>query len=280
MKNKVFSGSIVIGSLLFLTACGQSSQTTGNGGSVSQKNPTPSTKIVKVGVDVGFVPFEFEQGNKLVGFEIDLISDAAHRLGDKVEWVPTPWSGLFAGLLVNKFEVGAAGITITPQREQQFNFTSPYYDSDQALTVSVGSGIHSLHDLRGKVVGVDSGSTADNWAQVNQAKYGFKEIKRYNNFDDSMMDLQAGRIGGVIGDMPAALYYAKDKPNLKVIERIPTHEQFGLVFNKNDKLRNQFDQAINSMKKDGTMAEIYTKWFGQKPPSGSSTITVQPIPKN
>ena len=83
----------------------------------------------------------------------------------------------------------------------------------------------SLDEMDGKVVGVDTGSTGDMWATEHSDEYGFSEIRRYEGLDPAMLDLAAGRIDGYISDIPALLYYSKDKPKIEVVQRIETGEQ-------------------------------------------------------
>lgn len=263
-----------------LAACGgDQSQQASNEKSDAGKDGE-GNGVIRVGLNVGYVPWEFQEGDKLVGVEVDIISEAIKRLGKEPEWIPTPWSGLFAGLLAEKFEIAAAGITIKPDRLKEMDFTSPFYDSDQSLTTKVGSGIESMEDMKGKVLGVESGTTGDQWAQDHRDEYNFSEIKLYNSLQDAMMDLEAGRIDGEISDIPASLYYTKDKDSLEVVERIVTKEQYGFAFRKGETLRDDFNKVMDEMKEDGTMAEIYEKWFGEAPPEGSSTVTILPIPSN
>lgn len=265
---------------LILAACGEGQQTSqevskNEGG----KSEGKDNKIIRVGLNVGFVPFEFKEGDDLVGVEVDIISEAIKRLDKEPEWIATPWSGLFAGLLAQKYDIAAAGISINPDRLKEMDFISPYYDSDQSLTTKVGSGIESLEDMNGKVLGVESGTAGDQWAQENKVKYQFSEIKLYNSLQDAMMDLEAERIDGEISDIPASLYYTKDKETLKVVERVVTNEKYSFAFRKGDALRDEFNTVMDDMKKDGTMAKIYEKWFGEAPPEDSSTVTILPIPK-
>ncbi|KLT17523.1 hypothetical protein AA980_12820 [Neobacillus vireti] len=264
---------------LILAACGggQSSQEVSN--SDGKKSKGENKRVIRVGLNVGYVPWEFKEGNNLVGVEVDIISEAIKRLDKEPEWIATPWTGLFAGLLAQKFEVAAAGITIKPDRIKEMDFTSPYYDSDQSLTTKTGSGIESMEDMKGKVIGVESGTTGDQWVQDHKDEYKFSEIKLYNSLQDAMMDLEAGRIDGEVSDIPASLYYTKDKEKLKVVERIITNEKYGLAFRKGDTLGVEFNRVMDEMKKDGTMAKIYEKWFGEAPSEDSSTVTILPVPE-
>ena len=87
-----------------------------------------------------------------------------------------------------------------------------------------------------------------------------------------MLDLQAGRIDGYISDIPALLYYVKDKPQFAVVERIKTTEQYSVMFAKDAPLATKVNDVITEMKKDGTLAEIHEKWFGTKPDDGLATV--------
>ena len=236
----------------------------------------PEAKKIKVAANVGNIPWEFNEGDKLVGFEVDLMNAIAEKNNYEVEYVNTPFTGLFPGLIGGKFDVVMSSVTIKPDRVEKMDFTQPYYDSDQSLTVMKDSAIKGLADMKDQIVGVEGGTTPDIWANDNKEKYGFKEIRVYNTFSEAMLDLAAGRIQGVLGDIPAALYYIKDKPDMSVAERITTNEKYGMLLQKGSPLRNEINDTISAFKEDGTMATIYKKWFGQDPVG--STVEVLPVP--
>ena len=135
--------------------------------------------------------------------------------------------------------MAVSSITITEKRLASVTFAQPYYDSDQSLTVTAASGITGLDGMKGKIVAVDTGSTGDIWATANQGKYGFADISRYEGLAPAMLDLQAGRVDGYISDIPALLYYSKDKPQFKVVERIPSGEKYSIMFAKDAPLAGQ-----------------------------------------
>ena len=158
------------------------------------------------------------------------------------------------------------------------DFAQPYYNSDQSLTVKTDSGIQSLADLKGKIVAVDSGSTGDAWAQEHMAEYSFADIWRYEGLVPAMADLEAGEYDGYISDIPSLLYYTKDKPGLRVVQRIPTGEQYSIMFAKGNPLRDEVNTIITALKQDGTLARIHTTWFGVAPDADTSTQKVLPVP--
>ncbi len=234
---------------------------------------------LRVGANIGNVPWEFEdQSGQVVGFEIDLINEIAARLGRTVEFINVPFNGLFAAVQSNRIDAAVSSITITEERLQSVSFAQPYYDSDQSLTTLADTGIESLDDLSGKVVGVDTGSTGDIWATEHQDEYGYATITRYEGLNPAMLDLTAGRIDGYISDIPALLYYTQDKPNLTVAARIPTGEKYSIMFNLNSPLVEQFDEQITALKEEGVLADLHEKWFGSVPEDTTSTVTVMDIP--
>ena len=139
---------------------------------------------------------------------------------------------MFAAVQSGQIDAAVSSITITKKRLESVSFAQPYYDSDQSLTVKADSGITGLAGMEGKTVGVDTGSTGDMWTTEHQAETKIGTINKYEGLQPAMLDLEAGRIDGYISDIPALLYYVKDKPQFKVVERIKTTEQYSVMFAK------------------------------------------------
>jgi polar amino acid transport system substrate-binding protein len=235
---------------------------------------------INVGANIGNVPWEFQDAKgEVVGFEVDLMKDVGKRLGMDVKFTNIPFQGLFAAVQSGQIDAAVSSITITKKRLESVSFAQPYYDSDQSLTVKKDSGITALSGMEGKTVGVDTGSTGDMWTTTNQATAKIATINRYEGLQPAMLDLEAGRIDGYISDIPALLYYVKDKPQFAVVERIKTTEQYSVMFAKDSPLAAKVNDAITDMKKDGTLAKIHETWFGTKPDDGLATTTVLDMPK-
>lgn len=237
-------------------------------------------QTIKVGANIGNVPWEFQAANgEIVGFEIDLMTEVGARLGRQVEFVNIPFQGLFAAVQSGQIDAAVSSITITQKRLESVTFAQPYYDSDQSLTVLAASGIEGLDGMKGKIAGVDTGSTGDIWTTENQTATGIAEISRYEGLAPAMLDLQAGRIDGYISDIPALLYYVKDKPDFAVVARIKTNEQYSVMFAKDAPLATEVNDVITVMKEDGTLGGLHEKWFGAAAEDGISTVTVVDMPK-
>jgi polar amino acid transport system substrate-binding protein len=233
-----------------------------------------------VGANVGNVPWEFQDAKgDIVGFEVDVVKEVAKRAGKTVEFVDIPFNGLFSAVQSKRADIAISSITITPKRLESVGFAQPYYDSDQSLSVLVKSGIKGLDDMAGKVVGVDTGSTGDMWAAKHQGDYKFKDISRYEGLSPAMLDLASGRMDGYISDIPAVLYYIKDKPQYAVVARIPTGEKYSLMHAKGWAEGAQVNEIISAMKTDGVIADLHKKWFGAAAADDSSTVKVVDVLK-
>ncbi|MBK0327100.1 transporter substrate-binding domain-containing protein [Rhodobacteraceae bacterium F11138] len=233
---------------------------------------------LQVGANIGNVPWEFQdESGANVGFEIDLVNEVASRLGHDVEIINIPFNGLFSAVQSGRVDIAVSSITITDERLESVSFDQPYYDSDQSLTVAAG-GPASIDEMKGKVVGVDTGSTGDMWASEREAEIGVAEIRRYEGLAPAMLDLASGRIDGYISDIPALLYYVKDKPNLKVVARLETGERYSMMFKKDSALASEANTVLTELKEEGFIAGLHEKWFGAAPEATTSTVTVMDMP--
>ncbi|WP_442578779.1 ABC transporter substrate-binding protein [Mesorhizobium sp. ASY16-5R] len=225
-------------------------------------------------------PFEFkaESGN-FEGFEVDIVTEAAKRIGMTVNIEGYDFQPLFAATSSGRVDVAISSITITKERLGSQSFTQPYYDSDMGIAAKTDGAVKGLADLKGKVVGVLSGSTGEKYANDNKDAQGFAEVKGYNTQQDVLLDLAAGRVDGVVSDVPGMEYAFTKMKGLAVVERIKTGEQYGLMVTKDSPLLEKLNGALTEMKKDGNLQAIHKKWFGTDAPADSSTVAEAPLPK-
>ncbi len=233
-------------------------------------------EILRVGLNSENVPWEFMREGELVGFEVDMLEELAQRTGMELEYTTVPFSSIFTGLQAEKWDLASSSIWITEERLQEMDFADPYYDSDMALLTPADAEIASFEDMAGGVFGADTGSMNDQWLKDNVDVYGPYEIKNYDSPTDAFLDAQTGRLDGVVADAPTALYYVMQNPDAGLSVPLLMNAGFpqAWAFRKGDPLRDMVNEIQNEMKQDGTLAQIYEKWFGQAPPEGSSTVTV------
>ncbi|HTV67879.1 MAG TPA: ABC transporter substrate-binding protein [Rhizobiaceae bacterium] len=241
--------------------------------------PAFAQDVLNVGSYPNNPPFEFQEDGKFVGFEVDIVTEAAKRAGMTVEVQGLDFQPLFAATSSGRIDVAISSITITAERLGSQSFTQPYYDSDMGIAAKTDGAVKGLADLKGKIVGVLSGSTGEKYANENKDAHGFTEVRGYNTQQEVLLDLAAGRVDGVVSDVPGMEYAFTRMQGLAVVERIKTGEQYGLMMTKDHPLLGKINDAITAMKADGTMQSIHKKWFGVDAPADSSTAKEAPLPK-
>ncbi|KMS68172.1 ABC transporter substrate-binding protein [Prauserella rugosa] len=214
-----------------------------------------------------YEPFQFKQGGKIVGFDVDLIDLVAKDLGVKQQLVDTSFEGIETGQAfeTGKCDLAAAAITITPERDRVMDFSKGYFDADQALLVPSDSKVGSLDDLDGKVLGVQQGTTGEEYATKHAEEHGY-ETRQYEDLELLQQGVQNGAVQAGINDNSVLMYATKSKKDLQVSAEFDTGEQYGFaVADGNGALKAKIDEVIDASKQDGSYDEIYKKWFGEAP---------------
>ncbi|HWC13250.1 MAG TPA: basic amino acid ABC transporter substrate-binding protein [Actinomycetota bacterium] len=226
-----------------------------------------------VGSDIPYPPFEFRKGGKLTGFDIDIIKEVGTRLGLEVtddDIKDTSFDTIFSQLAGGAFDVVIAASTITPEREKEVNFSDPYYNAQQSLTVNTNerSDIKSIEDLgEGDVVGVQNGTTGKKYAQENVPEG--VQIRSFPEGPDGYTALEAGQVDAVINDEPTAIAEIAERPGLELVQTLETGEAYGIAVDpSNEPLLEAINQALADMIEDGTYEEIYSR-YPDLPPGGN-----------
>lgn len=217
-----------------------------------------------VGLDDSFPPMGFRQADgKLTGFDIDAAEELAKRLGIKIEWQPTAWDGVIHSLNSKKFDCIWNGMTITEERAKQVAFTKPYIMDGQIAIVNFKEKrFKSIGDLKNYKAGTQKGSSG--MEAVKKLKNQPSELKEYEDYPKALLDLEAGRIDVVVVDnVTGRDMIAKRPGKFKLLPGMISKEPFGIAFRKDDQeLRAKVQLTIDKMVKDGAMAKISRKWFG------------------
>lgn len=246
---------------------------------VAAATPALAETIV-VGAYPANPPWEYKtDSGAFEGFEVDLAKEVGKRIGADVEFQDLGFQALFAATSSGRIDFAISSISVNNERLQNQSFTQPYYDSDGTVFGVPSSPIRSLDDLKGKTVGVLSGSTGEAWARANGEKLGIADIKSYNAQQDLLLEVQNGRVDFGASEISGLQYAIKQMPGLKILLRIPTGEHFAMMMRKNHPLLAKANDAITAIKSDGTMAALHKKWFGVDPEPGTSTVVPGPIPQ-
>jgi polar amino acid transport system substrate-binding protein len=271
---------VVAALTLIATACGGGGSTASGSNSGAASSGTPTVKTIKPGVlTIGscldYKPFETVQpgSTRPTGFDIELAEAIAAKLGfapadEKVQWVKANFNTIFTAVNQGKFDLVAAAVTATGstgrQRAQTVDFSDYYYNSLQGFTVNTQKtpDITSTDQLgSGDVVGVQSGSTGEQWAKDNLAPNGVA-LKTYTAAPAAFTDLEAGGITGVINDAPSSASEVESRPGLEVVQQIDTNEKYAFAFAKgNTQLLDAWNKGLKSVIADGTYQQIFEKYF-------------------
>jgi polar amino acid transport system substrate-binding protein len=216
------------------------------------------------GIDTPFPPFEKGHPPNVTGYDIDVINAVADEMGLEVVQEETSFDTIFRDVAQGKFDVAVAASTITPERERTVDFSDPYYLADQSLLVAEGSDIGSQEDLGGATVGAQDGTTGETYANDETDA---AEVRGYPGGTDAINALRNGQIDAVIVDAPVAEDAVQKQSGLEIAERIVTRELYGFSFAPdNDALREKVNDALTTLKENGTITELYKKYFpGQSP---------------
>jgi polar amino acid transport system substrate-binding protein len=212
-----------------------------------------------------YEPFQFTEGGKIVGFDVELVDLVATKLGVTQEIIDTPFEGIQSGedLNIGKCDVAAAAMTINEVRKQNFDFSDPYFDASQALLVKADAGITSADQLAGKRVGVQSSTTGQEWAQANLPN---SELVVFEDLGLLTQAAQTAQVDAAINDNGPLLDFAKKNPEMAVTAEFDTGEQYGIGVRKgNTAVLQAVNEAISAARADGTYDRIYEKWFGKAP---------------
>lgn len=252
--------SLVLVTLVF-AGCGKSTSASSSTDN-SLDNVKKAGQIV-IGLDNTYPPMEFTENGKTVGFDIDIADAVGKKLGVKVKIQPTSFDGIFLALQSKKFDAVQSSISITEKRKETMIFTKPYiYGGNAIFIMKSNTTIKSSNDLKGKVVGVEAGTTAQ---EVVTKIDGVKEIKKYNGMTEAFLDLQNGRIEAIVSDPQVGDYYIANKKDVFTrAKSLLNEEPEGVAFRKTDvTLRDAYQKALDDLKKDGTLTKISIKWFGK-----------------
>lgn len=258
--------SLLIAALLVVgcVACGGNS----SGQSSAASSSTSDKKTFTVGFDKDFPPYGFvDDKGEYTGFDIELAKEAAKRMGLEIKLQPIDWDAKDMELKTGAIDCIWNGFTING-REDQYTWSSAYMNNSQVFVVKKDSGIKSFADLKGKIVSVQTDSSAQEAledAKNADLKKSFKELVVCKDYNAAFMDLTSGAIDAIAMDVGVARYQIKTRnADFVVLDGSIAEEQYGIGFLKgNNEMKDKVEKVLQEMVKDGKFAEISKKWFDE-----------------
>lgn len=258
---KIICAVVMVASLFALTGC-KKVKKEGNAVDALRERGT-----FVLGLDDSFPPLGYrDDNNEIVGYDIDLAKEVAKRLGVSFKAQPIDWDAKEMELETGKIDCIWNGFTITEDRINALSFTFAYLNNEQVVVVRNDSGIKTLNDMKGKTIGIQSGSSAQDAVDDNKEfKNNLSDVVSFKDNITALNDLKIGGVDGVVMDSVVANYsIAQTGEPFTVLTQALANEAYGIAFRKNEpELRDKVQEILKEMQKDGTVTAISTKWFGK-----------------
>ena len=223
-------------------------------------------KKFAVGTDTSFVPFCFpDSNNEYVGFDIDMLKALSEKLGFTYTLSPMDFTALLMSVQSKKLDIGVAGVTIKPERQQVMDFSTPYYDAGLLVLVrKENTDITGINDLAGKVIALKEGTSSVDY--VTEHITNAKRVVTFPNIENAYLEVERGAADAVVYDSPNILYYLTTNTNsdCKAVGDLFDAAQYGIILQKGSPYTEYINKALAEFKSDGTYDRIYAKWFGTK----------------
>ena len=229
------------------------------------EEPDTGVPTIRVATDATWPPMEFvDTEREIVGFDIDLIKAVAQAAGFEVVIQNTAWDGIFAGLANGDYDAVISSVTITAERAETMDFSTPYINAGQVLIVrqEQAAGVTTLADLAGEAVGAQIGTTG---AFEIEAAAGVT-LRTYDELGLAIEDLAQGRIAGVVADTPIAADFVLQNETysgvLQIVGEPFTEELYGIAVRKgNDAVLALINAGLEVVLADGTAEALETRWL-------------------
>ncbi|EAK5748483.1 transporter substrate-binding domain-containing protein [Campylobacter lari] len=242
---KILCVVLILFGVLILSAC--------------SKQVENQDKILKVGIEASYPPYEFMQDGKLSGFDIDIIQELAKRANFKIEFINMSYDALIPALMGKKIDLIISSMGITPQRAQNVDFSISYFKDKNVYLKHKISNFSKKDDLKSKNICVLLGSIQENTAkQISNAVVVANE-----SMLNCFLNLDAQKIDAVVTDKASAMNFLKQYPNIIAFyEEDDGSEGFGIAFRKNEfkDLISKVNQHLEEMKKDGTLEKFLVQY--------------------
>jgi len=255
---------------LVLTATAALALTACSGGSADPASTAEGDDLglvtegtLTVATEGTYRPFTFhDESGELVGFDVEIAEAVADKLGLEVEFQETQWDAIFAGLDAGRFDVIANQVSINPEREEQYLFSEPYTVSPGVIVVlEDDDSITSFADLEGKTT---AQSLTSNWYELAQESGA--QVQNVEGWAQAVALLQEERVDATINDKLTFLDHENTEGDTGLEIAVETDEESrsAFAFRKgSDELVEAVDEALATLQKDGTLAELSEKYFGE-----------------
>ncbi|MBQ6535751.1 MAG: amino acid ABC transporter substrate-binding protein [Firmicutes bacterium] len=242
-----------------MAACGGGEEPAADG-----EFTTATEGVLIMATNAAFPPYEFYEGDKIVGIDAEVAEAIAEKLGLTLQIEDMAFDSIIAAVQSGKVDMGMAGMTVTEERLESINFTDSYATGVQVVIVPDDSEIASVDDLfeGGHTIGVQASTTGDLYCTWDLEDEGLATVERYNNGADAVQALVTGKVDCVVIDNEPAKSYVEANEGLQILETEYAVEDYAICISKdNEPLLNAVNSALNELIADGTVQSVVDKYI-------------------
>ena len=277
IMKKLFALMLTLAMVLSLAACGgkdapaeeeaaedtaveESTETT------ESALPTAVSGVLTMATNAAFPPYEYIEGGEVVGIDADIAAAIAEKLGLELQIEDMEFDAIIEAVKSGKADIGLAGMTVTPDRAEEVNFTASYATGVQVVIVTEDSAITSVDDLfaegASNVIGVQRNTTGDLYTTWDLEDAGLATIDRYSKGAEAVQALKTGKVDCVVIDNEPAKAFVAEVEGLKILDTEYILEEYAGAMNKdNAELFEAVNAALEELIADGTVQAIIDKYI-------------------
>lgn len=252
---------------LSMAACGNSndnaSSNNASANSASAEQEAAGGTLT-MATNATFPPYEYYDGDDIVGIDAEIAQAIADKLGMKLEIQDMDFNSIIIAVQGGKADMGLAGMTVTPEREQNVNFSESYATGVQVVIVPEDSDIQTIDDLEGKMIGVQESTTGHIYCAdtPENGGYGEDHVTAYNSGANAVEALKTGKVDCVVIDNEPAKAFVAANEGLKILDTEFAVEDYAVAISKdNEELLEKVNGALKELKEDGTLQSIIDKYI-------------------
>lgn len=221
---------------------------------------TVADGVLTMGTNAAFPPYEYKEGDQIVGIDAEIAQALADKLGLKLEILDMDFSSLITAIQAGKIDISLAGMTVTEERKQNVDFTDSYSTGVQVIIVKDGSDVTTVDDLANdKIIGVQEGTTGHLYCSDD---YGEDHVIAYTNGATAVQALLQDKVDCVVIDQQPAKEFVAANEGLKILDTEYVVEDYAAAVSKdNPALTAALNKALQELKDDGTIQSILDKYI-------------------
>jgi polar amino acid transport system substrate-binding protein len=275
ISKKVAALAIALALILSFAACAapagtqtqeSSAATTDTASAETSESASAETSeelpVLLMATNAQFAPYEFYDGDQVVGIDAEIAGLIADKLGMKLQIEDMEFEAVVTSVQSGKVDIGMAALTIKPDRLEAVNFSSIYATGKQVIIVKEGSDIASADDFEGKTIGVQQATTGDSYVTMDYVDTGLANIERYSKGADAVQALVQGKIDAVVIDNAPAEVFVEQNEGLTILPTEYALEDYAIAVSKdNTELLDKINTALDELIASGDVQAIIDKYI-------------------